>query len=990
MPSIVNPGPMRPNIKVSYCNAQGFILGSSMSSNRPIFQTNKLLEFQSSLHIDKPDIAIVNETWLNKHIHSNEIVNDEYYKCFRVDRSESDKLKYDKKGGAGVMILCKNELSVNFRQISTVRTRLPILAIEAKFPDKTKLCICTYYRYGYTDIPDTLEAERYFKDLAIRYKDIVLVGDLNMGSIEDWTCPIGQTEKEEIMTTLFNELSLSAFVHSSTHRGGNTLDQVLSNKPGFIHNVTVIPNGLCSSDHYTINFELRCPRKCKPKVKRRVFAYKKANWNAINNSLINTNWNVLLNSPDVTQNLDRFKSTLDITIRQHIPMVNVSSKGQPPWFDSEVREMRDRKLIMKRQAESVNATRDDIDSYKNIQSTYKKFVMNKKQDFITKVDPTVEASAVINKRFWSHIKKSTNCSRIPDTVHHNGRFRSEAPDKCEMYNQFFCAQFSEASDYSIEIDDLDNPLCDLYISPSDVFKILSKINPHKATGPDGIDGHVLKKCAGTIHIPLAILFNQSYQSGKIPQEWRNANVVPIHKKKDKSNVENYRPISLTCLIMKVFEKSIRSKLLELCHNKITDKQHGFLPAKSCNTQMLYYTTELSLNLNSRLQTDVIYYDFAKAFDSVSHDLVLAKLKQKFSINGKLLRFVRSYLKDRQQRVAIDGSFSSWQPVRSGVPQGSVVGPVLFVLFINDIVNEVSPDTNVLLYADDMKIWRTIESQSDGLSLQAEINSLLQWSIDNKMKFHPSKCKVIRSTMKREPINCQYTMNGIDLELSDSEKDLGILVNSKLSFRAHRNLILARASHKLGLVKRNCSLTGCPLRRKVLYLTLVRSLFEHCSNVWGPTNEAQLTGFVKIQKRAIKWVLNEPFASYSNKEYHDKLKSLNVLPMKYKFQLNDIVMFHKIYYKYSVVSLPRFLARHDDDNDGTYFQRHTRAHNPTDTLKLKCKIIPRINVFRDGYFHRAFTLWNSLPLGIRSIECTNSFKNKLKEFLWLTAEQVFNN
>ena len=234
------------------------------------------------------------------------------------------------------------------------------------------------------------------------------------------------------------------------------------------------------------------------------------------------------------------------------------------------------------------------------------------------------------------------------------------------------------------------------------------------------------------------------------------------------------------------------------------------------------------------------------------------------------------------------------------------------------------------------------------------------------------------------------MNGIDLELSDSEKDLGILVNSKLSFRAHRNLILARASHKLGLVKRNCSLTGCPLRRKVLYLTLVRSLFEHCSNVWGPTNEAQLTGFVKIQKRAIKWVLNEPFASYSNKEYHDKLKSLNVLPMKYKFQLNDIVMFHKIYYKYSVVSLPRFLARHDDDNDGTYFQRHTRAHNPTDTLKLKCKIIPRINVFRDGYFHRAFTLWNSLPLGIRSIECTNSFKNKLKEFLWLTAEQVFNN
>ena len=888
------------------------------------------------------------------------------------------------------MILCKNELDLKVKQISNVRTRLPILAIEAKFPDKTKLCICTYYRYGYTDFPDTLEAERYFKDLAVRYKDIVLVGDLNLSSVEDWTCPYGRTEKEEIMTTLFNDLGFSAFIHSSTHRGGKTLDQILTNKPSVIHNVAVIPDGLCSSDHYTVNFELRCPRKCKPKVKRRVFSYKRANWDAINDSLQNTNWHRLLNSPDTTQNLNRFKSTLDIIVRQNIPMVNVSSKGQPPWFDSEVREMRDRKLNMKRRADSENATDEDIASYKNIQSSYKKFVMNKKHDFITKVDPTVDASAVINKRFWSHIKTSTSCSRIPDTVHHNGRFRSEAPDKCEMYNEFFCAQFSDASNYNMCIDDLDNPNYDLNISPSDVFKILKKINPHKATGPDGIDGHVLKRCCGTLHIPLAIIFNQSYQSGQVPQEWRNANVVPIHKKKDKSNVENYRPISLTCLVMKVFEKIIRSKLLMLCHNKITEKQHGFLPSKSCNTQMLYYTTELSLNLNSGLQSDVIYFDFAKAFDSVSHDLILAKLKQKFGINGKLLRFIRNYLIDRQQRVAIDGSFSAWQPVRSGVPQGSVVGPVLFVLFINDIVEEISPNTNVLLYADDMKIWRTIRSQSDGILLQREIDSLSQWSINNKMKFHPSKCKLIRSTMKRNPISYTYTMNGIDLELSESEKDLGVLVNSKLSFKAHRTLILARASHKLGLVKRNCSITRSPIRRKVLYLTLIRSLFEHCSNIWGPTNNAQLTGFTKIQKRAVKWILNEPFVSYNDREYLNKMKSLDVLPMKYKFQLNDMVLFHKIYYKYSVVPLPSFLLKYEDDTNGTYFQRQTRAYNSTDTMKLKCTVIPRINVFRDSYFYRAYIQWNNLPLSLRSIECTSSFKNKLKEFLWLTAEQAVNN
>ena len=306
-----------------------------------------------------------------------------------------------------------------------------------------------------------------------------------------------------------------------------------------------------------------------------------------------------------------------------------------------------------------------------------------------------------------------------------------------------------------------------------------------------------------------MLFNLSYLTGKLPQEWKDANVVPIHKKNAKANVENYRPISLTSLIMKIFEKCVRVKVFSICSDKITSCQHGFLPSKSCGTQMLEYTCDLSINLNSKLQTDIVYFDFAKAFDSVNHDIILNKLKYTFGVDGRLLNFLMSYLKGRRQRVVVDGQFSTWQPVQSGVPQGSILGPLLFVLFINDIVDVISPDTRVLLYADDMKVWRKINSPQDQVALQADITNLHQWSLRNKMKFHPSKCKVLRSTLKTNPLLTQYNMADTVLAVTENERDLGIIMNPRLLFNKHHHMIVSKSSQKLGLVKRNCSITQCP-------------------------------------------------------------------------------------------------------------------------------------------------------------------------------------
>ena len=337
-PCILNPGPQAPNIKVSYCNAQGLIMMSSMRGRQPIFQTNKLLDFQSYIHLNKPDLVILNETWLNEYINTSEIVGEEYYKAFRKDRTAQDKEKYGKVGGGGVLILCRQDLEINITEIKKP-TRLPIISVELKFRDMSKLCVSTYYRYGYSDHIDFADADKYYRELCNKYKDVILVGDFNLSTVKDWSCPDSRCELESLYIDLFSDLGLESLVNTSTHRAGNILDLLLTNRPSIIKNVSLVHDDLCPSDHLTIHFEIVKPRYKKKNIKRRVFSYKKANWNHVNRDLNALQWNRILSSTCMEENLSSFKSNIVIVLRRHFPMITLKGKIQPSWFDSEMNEL---------------------------------------------------------------------------------------------------------------------------------------------------------------------------------------------------------------------------------------------------------------------------------------------------------------------------------------------------------------------------------------------------------------------------------------------------------------------------------------------------------------------------------------------------------------------------------------------------------------------------------------------------------------------------
>ena len=391
-----------------------------------------------------------------------------------------------------------------------------------------------------------------------------------------------------------------------------------------------------------------------------MYNFKKANWEGLNKSLRQVKWSSYFKgynerSAGFDPNIAwlKFKTKLTELCNTYIPIITIKSDYQPPWFDNETFKLcRKKERLRARYKLTKNPTH--YQSYSSCRKDLKNLIHQKMRSNI--IDDEDDPS-LVSKKFWSYVKSKSNTSRIPESVSYKGQFKNKVSGQAELFNKFFSEQFSESSNYNIPINHQNDSNINFAISHREVRCLLLKLNPNKAQGPDGIHGKILKNCAISIAYPLSVIYNMSYKTGIIPEEWKLGHIVPVHKKGCKGSVENYRPISLTCLVMKIFEKIIRNKIMSICEKKINCEQHGFLPGKSCTTQMIPYIDSLAVNINdiSTLSTDVVYFDFAKAFDSVNHDIILHKLKYQFDIDGLLLKFLVNYLEGRKQAVVIRGA-----------------------------------------------------------------------------------------------------------------------------------------------------------------------------------------------------------------------------------------------------------------------------------------------------------------------------------------------
>ena len=997
-PNLLNPGPGRTNnnvqtrpLKILYKNVQGLINPRDLSSESPPLNMTKLFELQSFIFKHRPDIVVINESWLKCSILNSEILPEESYKIIRCDRSgkthpydPSHPKKFRRHGG-GVLIAHRKDIGIESTEVGLKKVQAEILTVNFKLPTGKRFSLSTFYRVGTLGTENFDLVKSYLTTLASKKKldKHLLVGDLNFPEIV-WPDSSTTVELHKKFIELFtSELDHSQMISEPTHKNGKTLDLLFTNVPDLLDNLTVLGrNEACSSDHFGVIFSIKFDISLKKTVKRKVYDYSKADWKSLNFELKRINWNNYMNMQDPHISWLVFKEILLKLCDNHIPKKSVRYQFQPPWFDTDCDKILGEKEKWRAKAQSDSGTEEDHEMFRKYRSKFKK-IMNEKMrlNVVDESDPSL-----ISKKFWKFVKSKSKSSRIPETIRFKNRYRTKPLDQANLFNEFFYEQFSDESSYEIDIDmSSDDQFMGLRFHELDVLLLLKDVNSGKAAGPDGIHGLVLKNCAASLAKPLTALFNVSFVTGCIPHEWKLASIVPIHKKDDKGSVENYRPISLTSLVMKIFEKCIRKELFSVTENFLDPRQHGFINGKSCTTQMIPFTYDLALGLNSKSKYDVIYFDFAKAFDSVSHDLILKKLKHEFGINGLMLRFIKSYLQGRQQEVVIGGVKSGVLPVKSGVPQGSILGPLLFVIFINDMFNCISEGTNIALYADDTKIWRVINDSDDHFIIQGEIDKLNEWSHANKIKFHPSKCKALSVTNQRNILHnlpCtifNYKLGSVFIDYVQSQVDLGVTVTSKLLWTNQCDKLVKNANTKLALLMRTCHFSTNKKQKRAFYLTVVRSIFEHCSIIWHPVSLNQMHKFDAVQKKAIKWINGEQFNHYTNLEYLSKLKELSILTMKSKFALNDLILFYKIINDLVPINLPEHFTIIKPE-DVRLTRKTATILDDKDMTSIKCSIKPSCESFRNCFFYRTMKLWNSVPYNIRQQSAITKFKFEVSEFL----------
>ena len=460
------------------------------------------------------------------------------------------------------------------------------------------------------------------------------------------------------------------------------------------------------------------------------------------------------------------------------------------------------------------------------------------------------------------------------------------------------------------------------------------------------------------------MFNRSYSSGVVPQDWRDANVTAVYKKGKKTVAANYRPISLTSICCKLFEHVITRQVMNHAeeHNILYNMQHGFRSGLSCETQLVEFIHDLSRNCYQGHQTDVLVMDFSKAFDKVGHDRLLSKLTH-YGITGHTHEWIRGWLTNRRQRVVIDGESSDLVHVTSGVPQGSVLGPCLFLLFINDLAEDL--ESIVRLFADDTIAYLTIDSQSDANRLQKDLDRLATWGINWQMEFHPEKCQVLRVTKKLKPsFSGSYLLNGHQLEIVDKAKYLGVTIQSDLRWDTHVTNITNKANSTLAVLKRNVRVSSKTIKASA-YKALVRPHLEYCSSVWDPPTKKLSNQVEMVQRRSARWV-NSNYRTGPNTTGPSKMiKDLEWPPLETRRQNARLCLMYKMANNLVNSTYRSLLTPYP------YSTKNMPSH-----AFVPLDLIPTKQYFSSSYFPRTVQEWNSLPTSTAQAPSLEAFKASL--------------
>jgi exonuclease III len=958
-----NPGPRIKSLNVLQVNARSL---KTVDQNK-----NKIVQFKSMIALRKPHIVSVCETWLTKKINSKDILAKSEYEIYRKDRSLAR--------GGGVCVAVSKKLKSKRRDDLESQSRYhnEILAVEIQQSNGYRVGLISLYKP-----PDELNYE-FANNLRHTIEgfwrrgimELLVMGDINFPDM-DWDTGFPKTLGGLIyeVAELFQEYGLTQLNRFPSRMDtDNILDVVLSNHPMKVDNLDCFFD-ILSTDHAILEFQYDFDTNLSKGKTINILNMARADFVQLRSILENADWSFLDSEEELDSITESFQKVITDAISVTIPLTKIRENDSTPWIDHEVIHLSHRRETMRKRARR-SGRRRHWRRYQNYSQRLKNMVHNKFNSYIAECTDQIANNP---RKFWSLVGSKMGDRGYPDTMTYAAQEANSDKDKAALFNAFFTSNFTQPQD-NIIIPELPvhlNPLLeDVTIEENEVRIILSGLNTHKAMGPDSIPTRVLKECADQLVRPLTKLFNLSLTRGTMPSVWKIAKVCPVFKKGSKTEVENYRPISLLNITSKILEKCIFDKIIEEIDPQLGTSQHGFRKGRSTVTQMLEVYHNIGKVLDSSGHVDAIFLDLSKAFDTVSHEHLMAKLRN-FGFGGNLLEWMRSYLTNRKQFSTICGENSELSDVLSGVPQGSILGPLLFIIFINDMPDVIDDHTSIALYADDAKVFREIKTYEDALKLQEQLDRIVHWSNQWLLKFNARKCKVISFTRKLTPIRYHYNITGTPLERVRELNDLGLQVQDNLLWDSHIRSIVSKANKYLYFIIRALGFHAPVKAKKTLYLSLVRSQIEYGTIIWSPFTKTNLELIERVQRKATRYICN-----YANLNYKERLTRCDLVPLSSRREILDVQFAHK----------GRSGVLGEDIRTLCTNRPHRRnVRLDRGNSKIRAHSF-QTETFSHFYTNRLPSIWNGLPEATRVlayIPKSTIFKSMVRRHFQSRFEQTF--
>ena len=828
--------------------------------------------------------------------------------------------------------------------------------------------------------------------------NVILCGDFNIRHVS-WpegspssASSVPEKKLLQCLSDLTNKHFLSQhIIDTPTHVDGGTLDLVFSNNEQLVHSYRTLTPLRSTSDHYVV--EVKSPLFIKNNIEdeeKSKFSSPFSNLNFFSNDI---QWD-LVNAAilertqtrdflDLLPNekLDKFMTILIEICHEFIPAKTSARKAT-------TKIPRDRRILMRKrrklqlQFESANTAAHREKIREKLVSTE---LLLQKSHFDARQRKEQLAIIAIKtnpKYFFSYAKQfAVTKSKIGPLLNNSNEYTSSSQVMANIlskqYSSVFSAPLPSSPVLNVEEKDDIPTLTDIIFAEQDIIDAIDELSNTSSSGPDGLAAVFLKKCKTSIAKPLFSLWRDCLDKGITPAKLKEAHIIPIHKGGHQGVAANYRPIALTSHLVKIFEKVIRNKIVEFFQDNdlFNNTQHGFTIGRSCLSQLLAYHDRVLSIIENGLNVDTVYLDFAKAFDKVDHQIVLKKLSI-LGVRGKMLSWIESFLTSRTQSVVVNGVLSEPAPVTSGVPQGSVIGPLLFLVLISDI------DANIALsflssFADDTRLSRAVAGVSDASALQTDMEAVYQWAADNNMTFNDLKFEMLRfgpdSTLK---LTTNYTSpKGTIIDSKDHVKDLGVMMSADGSFTAHINKICQSARNMCAWILRTFKSRSSELMLTT-WKSLVLPILDYCSQLWCPQKRGEIQQIEELQKSFTRKI-----PGHGRKDYWDRLQSLHMYSLERRRERYRIIYVWKILEN----MVPNLNAA------GTMFKTSTSLRNGRQCIvpPISKSASTRVSSLREGSLAvNGAQLFNALPRHLRDITGVelSEFKKKLDEFLSNVPDQ----